>query len=309
MPTNIRIIRVNCTGRIDPVFLLRAIESGADGVLISGCHIGDCHYTEGNVHAVKRFNFLKKILDEMGLGDRMLFEHVSASEGQKWAEVVTNFVKKIKGLGPSPFRGNTDLIDLHLDDENYTKKARIHDLLQVISKKMDYEPKEPFVFDPEEVSEGFGFPKRDPDKCIGCYACYNVCPENAITYEDVENKRKYGTLHSFCLVCRECERVCPQEAIEITSGFELLSFLKDEPVWGLEVPLEKCSICGEYFNPIPFCDEVKNRLVTKNEEKRVTDLDLPFDPYRTCPDCKRHRIAQVIAEVAHPAMKEIKKKS
>ena len=288
------------------MFILQALEGGADGVLISGCHEGECHYVEGNIHSKKRFDFFKKILDEMGLGNRLTFEHVSASEGNKWAEVTANFVKKIQKLGPTPIKDLSSPTELDIDDE-HSRKDRIHELLTSISRRVGYEPEKPLQFDPEEVVEGYGFPKRDSEKCIGCYACYNVCPENAITIEDIQDKRRYGTLHASCLVCKECEKICPQEAIEISPGFELLSYLLNEPLWEFEVPMKKCSVCKEYFNPIPFCDSLKDKLLEQKAEDAISELNLPFDPYTTCPDCKRQKIAQTIAEVAQPAMTRRKK--
>jgi len=302
MPPNMRVIRVNCTGRIDPMFILQALERGADGVLISGCHEGDCHYVEGNIHSKKRFDFFKKILDQMGMGNRIDFVHVSAAEGDKWAEITINFVKKIKKLGPSPISDVTSPTALDID-QNHSRKDRIQELLLSIAKRLGYEQKIPLEFDPDEVAEGYGFPKRDPEKCIGCYACYSVCPENAITIEDVKNKRRYGTLHAHCLVCKECEKECPQEAIKISPGFELLSFLYNTPIWEFEVAVQKCSVCNEFFNPIPFCDDLKNRITDKVAKDKLDEMNLPYNPYTTCPDCKREKMAQLFAEVAQPAMK------
>ena len=301
MPPNMRVIRVNCTGRIDPLFILQALEMGADGVLISGCHEGECHYAEGNIHSKKRFDFFKKILDEMKLGNRISFVHVSASEGSKWAEITTDFVKKIKKLGPSPIEDTTNPTELIIDD-THSRKDRIHDLLISIGKRVGYKPKTPLVFEPDEVVEGYGFPKRDPEKCVGCYACYSVCPENAIAIEDIEKKRRFGTLHVSCLVCKECEKKCPQGAIEIAPGFELLSYLKKEHLWDFEIKLQKCSVCGEYFSPLMLSEELEYRLVEKRAEVAISELGLPFDPYTTCTPCKRGRITQSIAEVAQPGL-------
>ncbi len=305
MPPNLRVIRVNCTGRIDPLFILQALEAGADGVLVSGCHEGDCHYVTGNIFSKKRFMFFKTILAEFGLGDRVDFVHVSAAEGAKWASINTEFVERIKKLGPTPVKNVKDLTDISIDDD-HTRKGRIHEILVSLSNKMGYEPKKPLHFDPEEVVEGYGFPKRDPDKCIGCYACYNVCPEDAIKIEDIQNKRRYGTLHAQCLVCKECEKVCPQEAIVIAPGFELLSFLLNEPLWEFDIPMQKCSECGEYFNPKPFCDNLEKKISEMKAEKTLEELNLPFKPYTTCSTCKRKKLAQVVAEVAHPALKQMK---
>jgi heterodisulfide reductase subunit A len=100
-PTNIRPIRVMCTGRIPKHFILQAFLEGADGVLIGGCHIGDCHYLEGNYDMLRRFNEIHEILEKVGINpERFRLEWVSASEGKRFSEVVTEFVNKIKELGP-----------------------------------------------------------------------------------------------------------------------------------------------------------------------------------------------------------------
>lgn len=101
-PPNIKIIRVMCSGRIEPQFVLRALELGADGVLICGCHIGDCHYIAGNEQAEKRMKMTAELLDILGIGhDRMRLEWISASEGQKFADTMREFTEKIKSLGPN----------------------------------------------------------------------------------------------------------------------------------------------------------------------------------------------------------------
>ena len=102
-PTNLKSIRVMCSGRVDPAFVLEALRQGVDGVLIAGCHPGDCHYQSGNYKTNRRIKLLKKLLEELGIDPRRIrFEYVSASEGQKFATVVTEFVAEIKKLGPNP---------------------------------------------------------------------------------------------------------------------------------------------------------------------------------------------------------------
>ena len=102
-PTNLKSIRVMCSGRVDPAFVLDAFKKGIDGVLIAGCHPGDCHYQSGNYKTNRRVKLLKKLLEELGIDPKRLrFEYVSASEGQKFATVVTEFVTEIKKLGPNP---------------------------------------------------------------------------------------------------------------------------------------------------------------------------------------------------------------
>jgi F420-non-reducing hydrogenase iron-sulfur subunit len=100
-PYNIRIIRVPCSGRVDPLFVLKCFQSGADGVLVSGCHPGDCHYTEGNYHARRRLALLRDFLDYLGIPkERLRVEWVSASEGQRFAELVSDFTGELTKLGP-----------------------------------------------------------------------------------------------------------------------------------------------------------------------------------------------------------------
>jgi F420-non-reducing hydrogenase iron-sulfur subunit len=104
-PPNIKSIRVMCSGRVDPVFILEALKKGADGILVAGCHPGDCHYQSGNYKTNRRIKLLKKLLDELGIEPaRVRFEYISASEGQKFAQVVTDFVAELKKLGPNPLK-------------------------------------------------------------------------------------------------------------------------------------------------------------------------------------------------------------
>jgi coenzyme F420-reducing hydrogenase delta subunit len=101
-PTNIRVIRVMCSGRVDPAFVLRAFSNGTDGVFIGGCWLGECHYiTEGNYDAVSMTHLTKKLLEQIGVNpERLRLEWVSASEGIRFAEIITDFTKKLKELGP-----------------------------------------------------------------------------------------------------------------------------------------------------------------------------------------------------------------
>ena len=101
-PPNIRIIRVMCSGRVDPSFVLKALKNGADAVIVTGCHIGDCHYISGNEYARDRFEKLHSILiKQLGVNPkRVKLEWVSASEGKRFSEVITDFTNDIKKLGP-----------------------------------------------------------------------------------------------------------------------------------------------------------------------------------------------------------------
>lgn len=95
------VIRVMCTGRVDPEFILKAFTSGADGVIILGCHLGDCHYKEGNYKALRRYMLLKKVLTQFGIEeDRLKLDWVSATESDRFVDVINEMVKNIRKLGP-----------------------------------------------------------------------------------------------------------------------------------------------------------------------------------------------------------------
>jgi len=106
-PPNIRIIRLQCSGMLHPNIVIDALTNGADGVLIVGCHPGDCHYLEGNLRAKGRAEAINLMLEDFGLEpERFRLEWVSASEGVRFAEVATAMVEQVRKLGPSPFRTN-----------------------------------------------------------------------------------------------------------------------------------------------------------------------------------------------------------
>lgn len=99
--SNVRAIRVMCSGRVEPAFILRAFELGADGVLVLGCHPGDCHYAEGNYKTLRRMMLLKNLLPQLGIEeDRFRLDWVSASEGDRFAQIVNDITQKVRALGP-----------------------------------------------------------------------------------------------------------------------------------------------------------------------------------------------------------------
>jgi coenzyme F420-reducing hydrogenase delta subunit len=99
--SNVRVVRVPCTGRIDTLFIVKAFEQGADCVLVSGCHPGDCHYNAGNYHARRRWIVFRELMSFLGIDDRRLqFSFVSAAEGVKWAELINRLAEEIRSKGP-----------------------------------------------------------------------------------------------------------------------------------------------------------------------------------------------------------------
>ena len=101
-PPNVRVIRVPCSGRINPLFIIKALQSGADGVLVSGCHPGDCHYISGNLYARRKFALLKNLLEYVGIEpERVHFSWVSAAEGVRFAEILEKVINSVRALGPA----------------------------------------------------------------------------------------------------------------------------------------------------------------------------------------------------------------
>ncbi|MFH1653780.1 MAG: hydrogenase iron-sulfur subunit [Pseudomonadota bacterium] len=105
-PSNLSIVRVMCSGRVNPQFVVQAFRDGADGVVILGCHPGDCHYKEGNFKTLRRSFFLKKMLNDFGIeGERLHLDWISATEGEKFVRVISEMNERIKKLGPLSFDG------------------------------------------------------------------------------------------------------------------------------------------------------------------------------------------------------------
>lgn len=101
----VRVIRVMCSGRVDPTFVIKSFQEGADGVLICGCHPGDCHYHEGNYKCLRRYHLLQKYIKQMGIQpERLRLEWISASEGLEFSQLVNEFSEAIKALDPSPVK-------------------------------------------------------------------------------------------------------------------------------------------------------------------------------------------------------------
>jgi len=107
---NIRIIRIMCSGRIEPTFILKAFKEGADGVLVCGCHPGDCHYQEGNYKCLRRFKLVHKFVQQMGIEkERLQLEWISASEGKQFAELVNSMTKTLLMLGPNKLKSTLEI--------------------------------------------------------------------------------------------------------------------------------------------------------------------------------------------------------
>ena len=103
MPTNVNVVRVMCSASVKPEYVIKALSQGIDGVLVLGCHIGDCHYMTGNHRTARRIPLTAKVLEKVGIDPRRVkLDWVSAAEGDKYQQVITDFVEEVKGLGPNP---------------------------------------------------------------------------------------------------------------------------------------------------------------------------------------------------------------
>lgn len=122
---NVRVIRLMCSGRVDPQFILEALAKGADGVLIGGCHPGDCHYVEGNYKMLRRFQLLKRMLQDMGIEEaRVRLEWISAAEGDKVRQVVNEMTETIQELGPLGMPGKSEQWDREVEHLAAAMQAR-----------------------------------------------------------------------------------------------------------------------------------------------------------------------------------------
>jgi len=288
MPPSFRIIRTMCSGRVDLYFILRALESGADGIIVMGCHPGDCHYVSGNLKAERRIKFLKHILEQMGMSDRVELYWVAASEGSKFQEVIIEFTDRIRKLGPSDIRLKPSVFE---KSKEMQKRNFIHDSLIAIARELDFKPGQIDIPE-EEIMEGYGFPRYDKEKCIGCGACFAACPEQVITMTDLDGIRTIGHYYFNCRTCKRCEEICPQEAIEITKGFDLQAFLSSEPVKNLDLQLRECGICGNYFAPEMQLENLRETILAGDSENGTVGVEFPADIFNICPDCKREIAAK-----------------
>jgi len=188
-PPNARVIRVMCSGRVEPYFVLRSLELGADGVLVAGCHIGDCHYISGNVEAEKRMKATAELLDQVGIGrERMRLEWISASEGQKFAATMKEFTEQIRALGPNPL----------------PEQKKVSRDLGNLKKRVSQLVEDTGAFD-----------------CVECGKCTTVCPVAKYNTEfaprTIVLKATEGQAETIvankdiwtCITCEQCNSMCP----------------------------------------------------------------------------------------------------
>ncbi len=186
-PPNVEIIRVMCSGRIDPAFILRAFNLGADGVLVAGCHEADCHYVSGNQSARRRVEALAGVLDTLGLGsDRLRLRWISANEGALFAEGIRDFVDTLKELGPSP-------VGLTKGSDPFVNRSDFQALVAETGVLNCLECGKCTASCPVARRDETFSPRRTIEKALDDLA------------EDIETDRLLWS----CLTCRTCEQRCP----------------------------------------------------------------------------------------------------
>jgi Fe-S oxidoreductase/coenzyme F420-reducing hydrogenase delta subunit len=188
---NVRLLRVMCSGRVHPSFVLKAFAEGSDGVIVSGCHFGDCHYMFGNYRAEEQFKKLKEITVLLGLEpERIALEWISAAEGPRFAEVINDFTDQIRKLGPSPI-GNGYNVSLKPIEDLDLKEYHLYECLECGRCTAVCPVAKTHLFSPRRllskgISSGINSFAGDSSiwACLTCKLCENVCPTN-IPYSEL----------------------------------------------------------------------------------------------------------------------------
>ena len=208
-----RLIRVMCTGRVDLAFVLRAFANGTDGVFIGGCRLNECNYiTHGNFHALNTVLLCRRIMEHIGLNpERLRIEFMSAAEGILFTEVVNDFGKKVKALGPLGAGEGLDRAELSVRLQRVAKLVPYLKLAnrEKLGARLEREEERQALFTREEVERQFREVVSyhiDPEKCQACGICLRKCPVAAI--EGGKN-----LIHVIdqekCIKCGTCFEACP----------------------------------------------------------------------------------------------------
>ena len=222
--TEIRLIRVMCTGRIDLAFILKAFSNGSDGVFIGGCHLGECNYvTAGNYSALSMVLLCRKLLEHIGVNpERLRLEWCSSGEGIRFAQVMNEFSKKMKELGPL---GQGEGIDDHEVKAKLKQVAKLVPYIKIakrekLGSRLENEEAYDGFFTSDEIDTLFReVPSYyiDPEKCQACGICLRRCPVEAIA----GGKNQIHVIdQDRCIKCGTCLEACPPKfgAVKKISG-------------------------------------------------------------------------------------------
>jgi F420-non-reducing hydrogenase iron-sulfur subunit len=220
----IRIIRLMCTGRVDLAFVLRAFEKGADGVIIGGCWLGECHYvTEGNYHALNMLHLARRLLEHTGINPaRLRIEWISAAEGVRFAEIMNDFAATLRTLGPVSADEGLEGADPGARLEALAKLIPYIkvELREKLTRRLESEEAYDSLYTRDEVERLLTEPVSyhiDPEKCQACMICLRKCPVHGIA----GGKSLIHVIdQDLCIKCGTCYDVCPERfgAVSRLSG-------------------------------------------------------------------------------------------
>jgi coenzyme F420-reducing hydrogenase delta subunit/NAD-dependent dihydropyrimidine dehydrogenase PreA subunit len=202
-----------CTGRVDLAFIIRALQKGADGVIVGGCWLGECHYvTEGNYYALNMMHLAKRLIEHAGLDpDRLRIEWISAAEGVRFAEIMNDFTEKLRELGPA---GDGEGIEQGPLQSKLEEIRRLIPYIKLMMKdklarRLDKQEEYVQLYSKEEIGklidEVISY-HIDPEKCQACMICGRHCPVGAI---DGGKNRIHVIDQESCIRCGSCFEACP----------------------------------------------------------------------------------------------------
>jgi coenzyme F420-reducing hydrogenase delta subunit/ferredoxin len=259
-PPNVKIIRLPCTGKVDITYILRAFESGADGVMVCGCLKGGCHFVEGNLHAEDRIKLAKEILEAIGVGgDRLNMYFISSAMAPKFVETAKEVTENIRKLGPALSKK----LQLTKKELLTNKRAFLYSMIKNLALKRP----EKSIPVPEGLEE-FGTIEFDPSKCIGCKKCEEICPEEAIESRrelDLptilkttmkQNDDRITKRQQLYEIITKIARKSPSKPISIPDGLEGFYKMQYDPI--------KCV----------FCEKCRDACL-ENTINGLKELDLP----------------------------------
>ncbi len=256
-PPEVLVVRIPCSGIVDPSWLVYALAKGADAVFVAGCRKGECHYVDGNFKAESRVAFVKELLKSVGVEpERVEMFFMAASEPHKFVEAAKEMVRRVEELGPLERKGAP---------KREGKKGVIASSLLAIAKTV--------IDAPLPEIPGFRVPNFSSE-CIGCGACVETCPERALKVRDYNGKRVIELNARRCTSCGKCVEVCDEVEKALTLGGMTLKQLLEE--WSVVSAhdLVECEVCGR-----PFATQ--------------RELDRSGSP-KVCPSCKERLSARAM---------------